>query len=278
MNEPNAAQATYWNDQAGPTWAEVQGQLDRQLEGLGRRGMAALAAKAGERILDVGCGTGQTSLELARAVGADGAVLGVDISATLLEVARRRAEGVPGLSFAEGDAQVFAFEPDAYDGAFSRFGVMFFADPAAAFANIRMALKPGGRLAFVCWRPPAENPMMVLPMQAAAPLLPPQPPSDPEAPGPFAFADAGRTGRLLTTAGFEDVAFTPYDELVSPGDLETTLALSFRIGGLGGILRENPELREPVVPLVRAALAAHDGPDGVRLGAAVWIVTARSPG
>jgi SAM-dependent methyltransferase len=278
MSQPNAAQATYWNDQAGPTWAQVQVQLDRQLAPLGRRAMASLDPRPGERILDIGCGAGQTSLELAEAVGAGGSVLGVDISATLLEVARRRAADVPALSFKEGDAQVFPFEAGSFDAAFSRFGVMFFADPAAAFANIRKGLKPGGRLAFVCWRTPPENPMMVLPMQAVAEVLPPQSPSDPTAPGPFAFANPDRTRGLLTEAGFADVEAEPFDTEVSMGDLEAALALSTRMGALGGVLRENPHLREAALPLVRKALAAHDGPEGVQLKAAVWIVTARTPG
>ena len=143
---PNAAQVAYWNDAAGQTWAEMQEALDRQLAPLGRAAMAALAPTPGERLLDIGCGAGQTTLELAAAVAPGGEVLGLDISRPLLEVARARP-AVPGVRFLEGDAQTHAFEPAGFDGAFSRFGVMFFADPPAAFANIRRALKPGGRAA-----------------------------------------------------------------------------------------------------------------------------------
>lgn len=277
MSEPNAAQAAYWNDVAGRSWAEFQEGLDRQVAPLGRRAMAALAPVSGEHILDIGCGAGQTSLELARAVGADGSVLGIDLSEPLLAIARRRAADVGGLDVTQGDAQTLAFEEGAFDAAFSRFGVMFFADPAAAFANIRSALKPGGRLAFVCWRKPDENPIIRLPMEAAAQLLPPSSPPEPDAPGPFAFADPERVRGILTSAGFVDLAITPYDEKVGSGDLETALALALRIGPLGAALRENPDLREAAAPRVRAALAAHDGPEGPKLDAAVWIVTARSP-
>jgi SAM-dependent methyltransferase len=277
MDKPNAAQAAYWNEVAGPTWAEFQDGLDRQVAPLGRRAMAELAPMPGERILDIGCGAGQTSFELAQVVGAGGRVLALDLSEPLLDIARRRTAGVAGVDIAQGDAQTFAFEPGAFDAVFSRFGVMFFADPAAAFANIRRALKPGGRLAFVCWRTPDENPIMRLPMEAAGSIVPPSSPAEPGAPGPFAFADPDRVRGVLASAGFTAVELTPHDEKVGSGDLGTALALALRIGPLGSILRENPGLRQAVEPRVRAALAKHDGPEGPKLDAAVWIVAARSP-
>ncbi len=274
---PNAAQATYWNETAGPTWAELQAPLDRQLEPLGRRVMAELSLP-GARILDVGCGAGATSLALAEAVGPDGAVLGVDVSHPLLEVARARAAGRANLAFQEADAQAFALPPASFDAVFSRFGVMFFADPAAAFANLRRALKPGGRLAFVCWRAPTENPVMVLPMQAALPLVATPPaPAEPGAPGPFAFADPERVRGILESAGFEAIAITPHDEKIGSGGLDTALGIALRVGPLGTLLRENPDQRDAVVAAVRAALAPHEGPDGVKLDSATWIVTARNP-
>lgn len=279
MNRPNAAQAAYWNDEAGPAWVAVQEPLDRQLAPLGQAAMAALAPRAGERILDIGCGSGQISLELAGLVGSGGKVVGIDLSAPLLELARRRAAGLDRLSFVRGDAQVFPFEAKSFDAAFSRFGVMFFDDPDAAFRNIGRALRPGGRLAFVCWRAWEENPIFSLPMLAAAPHLPPlAPAAEPQAPGPFAFADEGRVRGILSASGYEGIEVTPHDQPVASGDLETALALSLRVGSLGIVLRENPSMREVVAPSVRAALAAHDGPDGITLNAAVWIVTARSPG
>jgi SAM-dependent methyltransferase len=278
MSEPNATQAVYWNDIAGRSWAEFQEGLDRQVAPLGRQAMAALAPAPGERIVDIGCGAGETSLELARAVGAGGSVLGIDLSEPLLAIARRRSAGVAGLDFLQADAQTYPFEPGGFDAAFSRFGVMFFESPIAAFDNIRRALRPGGRLAFVCWRKPDENPIMRLPMEAAGPLVPPQPPPEPSAPGPFAFANPDRVRGVLANAGFVAVEIRPHDEKVGSGDLETALGLALSIGPLGAILRENPDLREPVRPRVREALAAHDGGAGPQLHAAVWVVTARSPG
>ena len=271
---PNAAQIAYWNATAGPTWVAMQDALDAQLQGLGLAAMAALGAREGERIIDIGCGCGATALELARRVGASGSVLGADISAPMLEVARRRAAelGLAQIRVVQADAQTYGFEPA--DAAFSRFGVMFFADPAAAFANIRRALAPAGRLAFVCWRVLAENPWMTIPMAAVAPLLPPTPPPPPNAPGPFAFADRDRLHGILSDAGFAQIAIEPHDQAIGQGDLETTVRTSLNVGPVGAALRENPQLRAPITEAVRSALAPHAGPDGVKLPSATWIVTA----
>lgn len=273
---PNAAQIDYWNTRAGPIWAELQGPLDRQLAPLGYAAMAALAPRAGELLLDVGCGSGDTTLELARLVAPGGQVTGVDISRPLLEVARGRGDA-PGVRFLEADAQAHPFQPASFDGVFSRFGVMFFSDPVAAFANLRRALKPGGRLAFVCWRRPDENPIMTLPMQAALAHLPAPAPPEPGAPGPFAFADPARLQGILDAAGFGAIAILPHDEQIGGGDLEASVGLSLKVGPLGAMLREHPGKAETVVASVRAALAPHVGPQGLRLDSATWIVTARAP-
>ncbi len=270
----NADQVAYWNAGAGETWAALQAQLDRQLEPLGQRTLQALGPKPGEHILDIGCGAGQTTLALAQACRPGGSALGLDISRPLLQLARERATA--DVTFLEADAQTFAFAPASFDAAFSRFGVMFFADPAAAFANIRKGLKPGGRLAFVCWRAPAENPFMTLPMAAAAPLLPPQAPPTPGGPGPFAFADPELVRKILAAAGFSGVEITPHDQKIGSGDLDQAITVALRVGPLGAALREHPDKRETVIDAVRGALSAHDGPEGVKLDSASWIVTARS--
>jgi SAM-dependent methyltransferase/ribosomal protein S18 acetylase RimI-like enzyme len=248
-------------------WAEVREPLELQLAPLGRHALAALAARPGERVLDIGCGGGETAVELAHAVAPDGTVVGIDVSAAVLAF----AAGGERVRFIHADAQTFAFEPASFDAAFSRFGVMFFADPVAAFRNIRRGLKPGGRLAFVCWRALEENPLDSLPLQAAAPHLPPQPVPDPDGPGPFSFADPDRVRGILESAGFEAIEIAAHDELVGSGSLEAMLAVCTRVGALGKILRENPALRPAALPAVRAALAARGG----RLNAATWVVTAR---
>jgi SAM-dependent methyltransferase len=258
-------------------WAEIREPLERQLAPLGRRALAALAPRPGERILDIGCGGGETALDLARLVAPHGTVVGIDLSAAVLAFARRAAMGCERVRFVEADAELFPFEPASFDAAFSRFGVMFFADPIAAFINIRGSLKPNGRLAFVCWRALEQNALDFLPLKAASAHLPPQPAHDPDAPGPFAFASSDRVRRILQRAGFRKIEITARDEPVGSGDLDTMLAVCSRVGALGKILRENPELRAVALPAVRCALAAHDGPDGVRLNAATWVVRARVP-
>ena len=271
----NEAQAEFWNSSVGLTWAELQAQLDRQLQPLGTAGLDALSPQAGEVILDIGCGCGDTSFALAEAVGPAGFVLGLDISEPMLDVARQRAAESPAApDFLRADAQTANLGAARFDAAFSRFGVMFFSDPTAAFANIRHMLKPGGRLAFVCWRSPMDNPWMSVPVQSALPFLPPQPERDPLAPGPFAFADADRVRGILADAGFAAITVTPYDALIGSGDLEETLALTGRVGPLASVLRDNPGLASSVLPVVRAALSAYLTPDGVMMPAAVWIVSA----
>ena len=154
---------------------------------------------------------------------------------------------------------------------------MFFNDPAAAFRNIRAAMKPGGRLAFVCWRPYLENPWMREPMEAAERFLPPAEPSDPLAPGPFAFADPGRVMTILETAGFADTDAQPFDALIGGSDLENSLDMAFNIGPLGRALREHPDRTDHVRDAVRAVMERHMTSDGLRMPAAVSIVTAKNP-
>ena len=272
----NREQIAYWNDAAGMTWAKLQGVLDRQVEPLGLEAIRRLAPRVGERILDLGCGCGQTSVELAAQVGPAGAVVAIDVSRPMLAVARSRAPPLPGaaIEFREADAQVEAFAPATFDAAFSRFGVMFFADPVAAFGNVRRALKPAGRLAFVCWRGLEESDWMRVPLEAAKHLLPPPAPVDPRAPGPFAFADAERVRRILIDAGFPAPRIEPFEATIGGTGLEDTVRLLCRVGPLGAAMRERPDLLPAASDAVRAALIPRLGPDGVRMRAAVWIVQA----
>src|SRR5437588_6677996 len=216
-------------------WAEVREPLELQLAPLGRRALAALAPHPGESVLDIGCGGGETALDLARAVAPDGTVVGIDLSAVVLVFAQRAAEGCERVRFVQADAQVFPFEPASFDAAFSRFGVMFFADPIAAFINIRRSLKPNGRLAFVCWRALEENQLDTVPLTAASAHLPPQPAYDPDAPGPFAFANPARVHGILQRAGFTDIEIIAHDDLVGSGDVDAMLAVCLRVGALGRI-------------------------------------------
>ncbi len=274
----NAEQIDYWNAAAGQTWARLQDKLDRQIEPLGLEAIRALAPMADERILDVGCGCGQTTFELAARVGVSGHVTGLDISTPMLAVARARSVPVnaapPG--FLQLDAQTADLGQGVYDAIFSRFGVMFFSDPTAAFANLRRALKPHGRLAFVCWRPFQENLWMSAPMEAAAPFLPPSTPVDPLAPGPFAFASADRVRTILSDAGFAEITLHAFNTSIGGSSLDQTVDLAFRVGPLGAALREKPDLAPAVAEAVKAAVSGYETPSGVLMPAAVWIVSAQA--
>ena len=272
---PNAAQIDYWNACAGQSWVDGQEALDIELKPWGDKVIAALAPRAGERLIDVGCGCGATTLMLAAAVGPSGRVLGADISAPMLALARRRAEtaGLAQASFVLADAQTHEFEPA--DGVFSRFGVMFFADPVAAFANLRSALAPGGRIAFVCWRPLEENPWVSVPMSGVAPLLA-EPPTvaAPGAPGPFAFADRDRLSAILKGAGFARTEIERHDLMTGWGDLDASVRVATSIGPVGAALRNNPQLAGKAAEAVRAALTPYLTAEGVRLNASAWVVRA----
>ena len=274
----NAEQIEYWNEIAGETWAQFQELLDRQIEPLGVAAIEILDPGKGEHIIDIGCGCGQTSLALADRVAPTGSVVGVDISRPMLAVAVRRPRPALNLpvAFRQLDAQADDLGHGVFDAAFSRFGVMFFNDPVGAFANIRVSLKPGGRLAFVCWRALSENPWMQAPLQAALPLIPPVAPPDPAAPGPFAFADASRVRSILAQAGFGSVTISPFDTLIGGGNVEQTSRLALKVGPLGRALREHPALADEIAVAVRNILTKYVTPNGVLMPAAVWIVLAHN--
>lgn len=279
--EPNREQASYWNETGGPRWVARQRELDAELEQLGSAVVDRLGLTAGDRVLDVGCGAGATSLLLAERVR-PGQVLGVDISAPLLARARERGQGIGNLSFELADAQTYRFPAESFDAVYSRFGVMFFADPVAAFANLRAALRTGGKLGFVCWRTSEENPSFGLPLQAALPFLKERPdaPKDGE-PGPFAFAEQSRIREVLASAGYADIVVAPHDsELVFAGrpDMDAAVELAFELGPLGRLRAElDDQTRARVQGAVRAAFQPYFGARGVVLPAATWLVTARAP-
>ena len=276
--------ARIFNERAGEAWTRLQEQTDAQLDPFGREAMARLDLAPGERVLDVGCGCGQTLLELGDLVGPEGRVLGVDISEPMVERARTRAADRSSVSVALADAQTHAFAPADFDAAFSRFGVMFFEDAVAAFANLRRALVPGGRLAFVCWQDIARNPWADVPLRAvlgvlgrdAAPEL-----VRPGNPGPFYFSDPDRVRTILTAAGFTDVVIDPYERPMNLGaaaTVEEALAYSRHIGPAARAMADaDPNLRPALDAALTAALARFTTDRGVWSEAAAFIVTARAP-
>jgi ubiquinone/menaquinone biosynthesis C-methylase UbiE len=275
----NAEQIEYWNSKVGDTWARMQARLDRAFTPVTTALLSVAAPQPGEAVLDVGCGTGETTLAVAGAVGEDGTVLGLDVSEALLARARERAdELLCTADFQKADAASFA-DDDRFDLVISRFGVMFFDDPVAAFANLHRLAAPGGRLVFACWQPPSENLWATLPMQALASLLPEQPASDPHAPGPFAFADPARVEAILRDAGWRDIRFDdlPFEMLVGEGDDPIASAVQFnlRIGPAARLVRDaGPDVEAAAPAVLAAALARYCGADGVALPGAVWLVSA----
>ncbi len=238
--------------------------------------MAAIKPLPGEHILDIGCGVGGTPRALAGMVGPSGRVVGMDLLQAAIDVVQRDPGLLENVSFLCGDAQSYPFHPGSFDAAFSRFGVMFFADPIAAFANIRRALRPGGRLGFVCWRGLTDNELDEFPLRAASGCLPAQLVSDTSSSGWFSFSNPQSIREILSGAGFSDVTIAPHDEQVSCGDLQSTVDVCSRVGALGKILRDHPELRSEAVATLERALRPLDGPTGPNLRAATWVVTARA--
>lgn len=281
MSDPsrvNRQQAEHWNAAAGRTWVEMQHVLDEVFAPIAARIVEAGDPGAGGRVVDLGCGAGATTIQMARRLGEAGRCLGVDISQPLVDAAlrRRREAGVPAADFVVGDAQVYPFATGDFDAAISRFGVMFFADPVAAFANVRRAVRAGGKLAFAAWRAPAENPFMTAAAKAAAPLLPGFQPPDPDAPGQFAFAQSDHVRRILAASGWTDVAISRLD---APASLAAADLISYvsRMGPVGQALQGLDEERR--APIVEAVLKAYDPfvRDGVAtFDLACWLVTARA--
>jgi len=267
MSDPASDTATPSRSLAAQAWAEACELIDLQLSPLGLEAIEALAPRPGEVVLDIGCGAGQTLVQLAERVGPGGQVIGVDIAAPLLDIARRRTARLP-VRLIEADAQALDLPAASADRLFSRFGVMAFQDAAAAFANFGRILKPSGALAFCCWRSLHENELDWLPLSAAGL----EAMADET---PFSFADPDHIRGVLEAAGFADIGVRAYDARVSSGDLDAMTSVLLKVGPLGRIIRENPALKDEAEPRLRRALAALGDPVQVRLTASVWIVTAR---
>ncbi len=279
MSSANVDQLAYWNGPIGKVWAKEQKKRDRDHEPITEAALALAAAGPGEQVLDIGCGSGTTTLMLAARVGPNGTAIGIDISKPMLEIARQRAhQSASPAKFIEGDATDYAFARRSFDLAFSQFGVMFFADPVAAFVNIHKALKPGGRVVFSCWRHPFENPWSHVPESAAKPFLPPAAPADPNAPGRYSFANPDRVRSVLLQAGYHAPDFQKFDARVHLGDTPEEAASSSI--DAGSLLRTLSGADEATKAHVRAALtdrlAREMGPGGIYLTAGCWLIAARA--
>ncbi len=284
MLEKNAYQITDWNGKSGERWVANQIRLDAMLEVFGNAAIETAAPAPGEHVLDIGCGAGTSSISLATHVSPQGHVLGVDISEPLLRRAQERIPSDALITFRLADASHVELPEHGFDLLFSRFGVMFFDDPEAAFTHMRRALKQGGRLAFVCWRGASENDWVRLPMGATRDIVPPSPPPNPDAPGPFSFGDRNRIESILTAAGFAEVVIAPFDKLIPFGRGDTreaaiddALEMTFQVGPLSRLLADqSDDVRAHALAAVRAAFAACPGERSILLDGAAWIVTAQN--
>jgi ubiquinone/menaquinone biosynthesis C-methylase UbiE len=277
-DDRNADQAAYWNGSAGQLWTERQEMQDAVLAPASAALFDRALVENGMSVIDIGCGCGDTTIELAGRVGPQGHVLGVDISAPMLARARDRAR--PGLpvDFVLADATVYPFEPGSADLVVSRFGVMFFAEPAISFANMRKALRPRGRLAFACWQEPRKNPWMMIPLQAAYEHVPRPPEVGADDPGPFAFAREDKVRGILSDAGFSSIAMEAVEisvDVAAGRGLEAAVVGALSIGPVRRALEGHPpELAAAAANSIRAVLEPLQVADTVPLGAAIWIVTA----
>lgn len=279
----NAGMNEFWNGAGGQAWMSFEDRLEASLSPLGDRAIAAATIKASESVLDVGCGCGGTSIKIARKVGDRGRVQGVDISRSLLIRAEANAEsaGVRNLGFADGDAQVYPFPDDHYDLAFSRFGVMFFDDPVAAFTNIYRALKPGGRLAFICWQTARQNAWVSRPLAVVARHIPLPPPPAPDEPGPFSLSDKDRVFHILSAAGFVGTAIEHLElPFILGSNPEQAVQFLMQLSPSGGAIT-----RAGVDEVTRANIArdmlelcnTFATNQGVAMASASTIVTAQKP-
>lgn len=285
MSGTNAAQPTemqtYWNGPAGEKWVRLQARLDAGLRPFADAMFGAAALTAGESVVDVGCGCGATTLEAARLVGRNGRALGADISAPMIERAKERARelGVTNAAFQCIDAEAEQIAEGAFDVLVSRFGVMFFSAPDRAFALLRRAIRPTGRLAFVCWQPVDRNPWLLLPTLAAMQHIEIQRPADPTAPGPFAFGDPERVRGILSSAGWGSVEYAPFERPIAVGgeSLEEAVDFMMQMGPAAQALQEaDDETRIRVRTSLADTMRPFERDGGVQMDSAAWIFTAKN--
>jgi SAM-dependent methyltransferase len=264
-----------WNGPGAEAWIEARELLDAMFRPFEDMLAETVVAAEAHRVLDIGCGTGRTTLAIDRALGGTGRAVGLDISEPMIAVARdRAAEEGSAATFIAADAETHRFAPPPFDAIVSRFGVMFFADPVRAFTNLRLAGRKDAALACIVWRSAAENPFMTTAERAAAPLLPGFPPRKTDGPGQFAWADHGKVARILGDSGWSGIAVDPLDVTCAfpKSELERYVT---RLGPLGPILREADEAsRGRVIDAVRAAFASFVEGGEIRFTAACWMVRA----
>ncbi len=281
---PMSEYVEFWNDTLAEKFERFRHILMRGLSYHSEVPLGKLTVAPGSRIVDVGCGWGDTSIRLAEMTGPEGFVLGLDCVDSFLEKGRTDAAdaGLTNVEFVAADVERYPFEPE-FDLCFSRFGMMFFENPVAAMRNIRKALRPGGELMFIVWRDIEDNPWLGLPKQVVLDFLPP-PGEDARTcgPGPFSMANPEVVGKQLEIAGFEDVAFERIDGPVTVGDsVEEAMRFQLALGPAGEVFREAGDeaerRREEIEQALRDVLAPYEQDGRIVMGSSSWTVTARRP-
>jgi SAM-dependent methyltransferase len=270
-------QTRLWNGASGRAWVEMQDLLDELFKPIQDLLVAAVSARPRTHVLDVGCGTGSTTLAVARRLGATGQSTGIDISEPMIAAARARAEREgSSVRFICANAQIFPFDPQRVDMIISRFGVMFFADPVQAFANLRRAATDAAELECIAWRSAAENPFMTTAERAAAAILPNLPARRPDAPGQFSFANGPRVVAILDDSGWAEIDLQPIEVECTIPAHELVRYLT-RLGPVGLALQEADEqTRARVIDTIRPAFERYQHGEDVRFPAACWLVRARA--
>ncbi len=276
--DKNSESQKYWNEDGGNKWAENIDTVESIIESLSAILIEAIAAQNNEVVLDVGCGGGITTMQLAEQVGSGGSVLGVDVSEPIISVARKRAIDIGNLEFEQCDAATFALVENSFDIITSRFGVMFFDDPILAFANLHGALKPSGRLVFLCWRALEENPWIAEPVKATFEILPPPADAekpDPKAPGPFSLADDSHLKMILSSAGFNNIELQAVDERLAMGNLNDAVSFLMKMGPASEVIEAaSKEGKMAVAEAMKKVLTSYETTKGVMTPAATWLVSA----
>jgi ubiquinone/menaquinone biosynthesis C-methylase UbiE len=276
--DENSESQTYWNEEGGNKWAENIEIVESMIEPLSGLLIQEIAAQNGENVLDVGSGGGVTSIKLAEQVGSSGSVLGVDVSEPILSVARNRGKDIVNLEFQQSDAATAVLDENSFDIITSRFGVMFFDDPVQAFKNLHGALKPSGRLVFLCWRALEENPWIAAPAKAALEIVPPPADAerpDPTAPGPFSLADEDHLKSILSAAGFNNIELQAMDTNLSMGVLSDAVGFLMKMGPAAEVIKEATEdEKNAVAKAMTKTLGNYETADGIKIPSASWIVKA----
>ena len=266
----------YWKQEGGQKWVDYIDTTEASLQTFSKILLDGAGIRQGETILDVGCGGGANSIEAAQRTGAEGSVIGINIPPPILSVASERGATIDNLNFVQGDAASTDLGKEVFDLIFSRFGVMFFSNPVAAFTKLGKALKNDCRLVFMCWRSAEENPWMSAPAAAVFNIIPPTGPApQPDQPGPFSFAMKDRVVSILSEAGLADISVEPIDSGMQLGSMEEAVAYFMKMGPAAATLADaTDEQKSLAAAAMREALARYETESGVIAPAAVWLVKA----